>query len=107
VLTGAAHDCLITVEEGCLIGGAGSACLEALSRAGLVGPAPRLGMPDHFIDHGDPPQLLAQYCLDADGIRSSVELFCERLSLPDSATRHDFTAALSDVVQATAGMLAR
>ncbi|MFM0069198.1 1-deoxy-D-xylulose-5-phosphate synthase [Paraburkholderia aspalathi] len=101
------HDCLITVEEGCLMGGAGSACLEALTRAGLVGPVLRLGMPDHFIDHGDPPQLLAQYGLDADGIRSSVELFCERLSLPDSATRHGSTAALSDVVQATPGMLGR
>jgi 1-deoxy-D-xylulose-5-phosphate synthase len=70
------HDCLVTVEEGCIAGGAGSAVLEALARAGVSVPILNLGLPDEFIEHGDPAKLLARCGLDAAGIeRSIVERF--------------------------------
>jgi 1-deoxy-D-xylulose-5-phosphate synthase len=68
----AGHDLLVTVEEGCIMGGAGSAVAEALAAAGVVRPLLQLGLPDKFIDHGDAPQLLAQCGLDAAGIAASV-----------------------------------
>ncbi|MBT9599423.1 MAG: 1-deoxy-D-xylulose-5-phosphate synthase [Vitreoscilla sp.] len=66
------HDALVTIEEGCLAGGAGSAVLEALSAAGVDTPVLRLGLPDEFIEHGDPAKLLAMCGLDAAGIEQSV-----------------------------------
>jgi len=68
----AGHDLLVTVEEGCIMGGAGSAVAEALAEAGVVRPLLQLGLPDRFIDHGDAPQLLAQCGLDGAGIAASV-----------------------------------
>ncbi len=68
----ASHDLLVTVEEGCIMGGAGSAVGEALAAAGVVMPLMQLGLPDRFIDHGDAPQLLASCGLDAVGIAASV-----------------------------------
>jgi 1-deoxy-D-xylulose-5-phosphate synthase len=68
----ASHDLLVTVEEGCIMGGAGSAVAEALAAAGMVVPLMQLGLPDKFIDHGDVSQLLAQCGLDATGIAASV-----------------------------------
>ena len=68
----ASHDLLVTVEEGCIMGGAGSAVAEALAAAGVVIPLMQLGLPDRFIDHGDAPQLLASCGLDAAGIAASV-----------------------------------
>ncbi len=66
------HDAIVTVEEGALMGGAGSAVAEALAAAGMVRPILHLGLPDEFIDHGDVAQLLAGVGLDADGIINSV-----------------------------------
>jgi 1-deoxy-D-xylulose-5-phosphate synthase len=66
------HDAIVTVEEGALMGGAGSAVAEALAGAGMVRPILHLGLPDEFIDHGDVAQLLAGVGLDADGIITSV-----------------------------------
>ncbi len=68
----ASHDLLVTVEEGCIMGGAGSAVAEAMAAAGVVKPLLQLGLPDKFIDHGDAPQLLAQCGLDAAGIAASI-----------------------------------
>jgi 1-deoxy-D-xylulose-5-phosphate synthase len=68
----ASHDLLVTIEEGSIMGGAGSAVAEALSAAGIVKPLLQLGLPDKFIDHGDATQLLAQCGLDAAGIAASV-----------------------------------
>ncbi len=68
----ARHQALITVEEGCLMGGAGSAVGEALQAAGVVKPLLQLGLPDIFIEHGDPAQLLALQGLDAAGIEASI-----------------------------------
>jgi 1-deoxy-D-xylulose-5-phosphate synthase len=66
------HDALVTVEEGCLPGGAGSAVLECLAEAGVAVPVLRLGVPDVFTEHGDPAKLLAIYGLDAAGIEASI-----------------------------------
>jgi 1-deoxy-D-xylulose-5-phosphate synthase len=68
----ASHEFLVTVEEGALMGGAGSAVLEALQAAGLVRPVLLLGLPDTFIEHGDPAKLLAMQGLDAAGMEASI-----------------------------------
>jgi 1-deoxy-D-xylulose-5-phosphate synthase len=67
-----AHECLVTLEEGSIMGGAGSAVLEALSAAGLIKPVLQLGLPDTFIEHGDPVKLLALQGLSAAGIEASI-----------------------------------
>ncbi len=66
------HDMVVTIEEGCVMGGAGSAVAEAMAAAGIVKPLLQLGLPDKFIDHGDAQQLLAQCGLDAAGIEASI-----------------------------------
>ncbi|MDR3481014.1 MAG: 1-deoxy-D-xylulose-5-phosphate synthase [Burkholderiaceae bacterium] len=66
------HDALVTVEEGCVMGGAGAAVAEALAEAGIVKPILHLGLPDKFIDQGDCAQLLASCGLDAQGIAASI-----------------------------------
>ncbi|NTX28866.1 1-deoxy-D-xylulose-5-phosphate synthase [Burkholderia pyrrocinia] len=66
------HDYLVTVEEGCVMGGAGSACVEALMESGVIRPVLQLGLPDLFIDHGDPAKLLSQCGLDGAGIAKSI-----------------------------------
>jgi 1-deoxy-D-xylulose-5-phosphate synthase len=72
------HDALVTVEEGCTMGGAGAAVAEALARAGLSTPLLMLGLRDEFIEHGEPSRLLALQGLDAAGIARQV---AERFSL--------------------------
>ena len=66
------HDALVTVEEGCVMGGAGSAVAEALHAAGLTTPVLMLGLKDEFVEHGDPARLLALQGLDAAGIERSI-----------------------------------
>lgn len=66
------HDAFVSIEEGAIQGGAGSACLEVLAAAGIEKPFLQLGLPDQFIDHGDPALLLAACGLDAAGIETSV-----------------------------------
>ncbi len=66
------HEGLVTIEEGALMGGAGSAVAEALAAAAVVKPLLQLGLPDVFIDHGDQAHLLASVGLDASGIERSI-----------------------------------
>ena len=66
------HDALVTIEEGVVMGGAGSAVAEALAAAQIAKPLLQLGLPDAFIEHGDPARLLALQGLDAVGIEASV-----------------------------------
>jgi 1-deoxy-D-xylulose-5-phosphate synthase len=68
----ASNDLIVTVEEGCVQGGAGSAVAEALAAAGLSKPMLMLGLPDQFIEHGDPAKLLALCGLDAAGIEQAI-----------------------------------
>ena len=69
----ASHEALVTVEEGAIMGGAGSAVSEALQAAGVVKAVLHLGLRDEFTEHGDPAQLLAQQGLDASGIEASIQ----------------------------------
>jgi len=55
------------------MGGAGSAVTEHLNAAGITVPMLHLGLPDRFIEHGDPAFLLAQCGLDAAGIEVAVQ----------------------------------
>jgi 1-deoxy-D-xylulose-5-phosphate synthase len=76
------HEALVTLEEGATMGGAGSAVGEALAAAGLALPLLQLGLPDRFLEHGDPAKLLALCGLDAAGIeRSVLERFGSPLAL--------------------------
>jgi len=66
------HELLVTIEEHVVMGGAGSAVCEALADMGLEPRVLLLGLPDRFIDHGDPAALLASVGLDPAGIVKSV-----------------------------------
>ena len=68
----ATHEALVTLEEGAIMGGAGSAVTEALQAAGIVKPVLQLGLKDEFIEHGDPAKLLALQGLDAAGIEAAI-----------------------------------
>ena len=68
----ATHDAFVTVEDGCIAGGAGSAVSEAISQAAITLPVLHLGLPDKFIEHGDPAKLMALEGLDAAGIERSI-----------------------------------
>jgi 1-deoxy-D-xylulose-5-phosphate synthase len=66
------HDLLVTVEENVVEGGAGSAVAEYLAGQGRAVALLHLGLPDRFVEHGDPALLLKQCGLDADGILAAV-----------------------------------
>ena len=66
------HDALVTVEENVVAGGAGSGVAEALAAAGVAIPILHLGLPDAFVDHGEPAALLADCGLDPDGIERAI-----------------------------------
>jgi 1-deoxy-D-xylulose-5-phosphate synthase len=68
----AGHSLLVTVEENVIMGGAGSAVLEALEQNGCTVPVLQLGLPDRFIEQGDPAVQLASVGLDAEGIALSI-----------------------------------
>ena len=68
----ATHGLLVTVEENVVMGGAGSAVIESLERQGLTVQVLQLGLPDRFIDQGDPALQLASVGLDAEGIAQSI-----------------------------------
>jgi 1-deoxy-D-xylulose-5-phosphate synthase len=74
----ASHALIVTVEEHAVMGGAGSAVCEALAARGLEHRVLLLGLPDRFIDHGDPAKLLASVGLDARGIEQSVRAALEK-----------------------------
>ncbi len=73
---------VVTVEEGALMGGFGSAVLEAASDAGLnTSRIHRLGVPDRFVEHGSRAELLADLGLDAEGIAATCRQLAERADL--------------------------
>ncbi len=83
------HELLVTIEENVAAGGAGSAVLESLSAQGIEVPVLVLGLPDQFVEHGDPVQLLAACGLDAAGITRAIR---ERLSQGDASQRPGMAA---------------
>jgi 1-deoxy-D-xylulose-5-phosphate synthase len=71
------HDLLVTVEENVVMGGAGSAVLEALQKMGMETAVLQIGLPDRFIDQGDPGIQLAHAGLNKEGLVKSIR---ERLA---------------------------
>ncbi len=71
------HELLVTIEEGAIMGGAGSAVTEYLMAEDLRVSVLNLGIPDRFIEHGKPTELLKECGLDADGIIAAIK---QRLS---------------------------
>ena len=67
------HHLIVTVEEHQIMGGAGSAVCEALAQMRIEKRVLLLGLPDRFIDHGDPARLLASVGLDAEGITKAIK----------------------------------
>lgn len=66
---------VVTVEEGTLEGGFGSAVLETANSSGLdTRSVVRLGLPDQFVEHAERGELLASLGLDVDGIANAVRL---------------------------------
>ncbi|MDH5206610.1 MAG: 1-deoxy-D-xylulose-5-phosphate synthase, partial [Hylemonella sp.] len=84
----ASHEALVTVEEGCIMGGAGSAVIEALQAADVKLPVLQLGLRDEFIQHGDAGKLLALQGLDAAGIEAAiVQRFADTLAKTQPALK--------------------
>jgi len=72
------HSLLICIEENTLIGGAGSEVARVLDETRSQTSFVRMGLPDHFIDHGDQLRLLAEAGLDKAGIIRTAHLFQEK-----------------------------
>jgi len=76
------HDYFVTIEDGAVQGGAGSACLEAFSAMGINKPLLQLGLPDEFIEHGDYKLLMSKCGLDAAGIAQAISQRFSGLNSP-------------------------
>ncbi|MBD8495279.1 1-deoxy-D-xylulose-5-phosphate synthase [Pseudomonas syringae] len=74
----AGHELLVTLEENAIMGGAGSAVSEFLARANILKSVLHLGLPDAYVEHAKPAQMLAECGLDAAGIETAIR---ERLAL--------------------------
>ncbi len=72
------HDYFVTVEENVVMGGAGSAVSESLSAQNLNIPILHLGLPDQYVEHGDPATQLADCGLNREGIVQSVRVWLAR-----------------------------
>ena len=66
------HELLVTVEENAIMGGAGSAVNEWLLAQGIQVPVLNLGLPDLYIEHDKPANMLAECGLDAAGIERAI-----------------------------------
>ncbi len=75
------HELLVTIEENSVMGGAGAAVSEFLARENLVKPVLHLGLPDYYVEHAKPTEMLAECGLDAAGIEASVRKRMELLDL--------------------------
>ncbi|MBF8722680.1 MULTISPECIES: 1-deoxy-D-xylulose-5-phosphate synthase [Pseudomonas] len=75
------HELLVTVEENAIMGGAGAAVSEFLAREAVLKPMLHLGLPDIYVEHAKPAQMLAECGLDAAGIEASVKARLARLGL--------------------------
>jgi 1-deoxy-D-xylulose-5-phosphate synthase len=78
------HNMIVTVEENVVMGGAGSAVNEVLAANQVSTSILNLGLPDLFIEHAYPDQMLQEYGLDAQGIVKSINSRLQRLNLPAS-----------------------
>ena len=79
----ATHDFLASAEENVIMGGAGSAVLECLHRNGIYKPFLQLGLPDTFVQHGTPAELLSACGLDAAGMEKTLREWLARQPAPN------------------------
>ncbi len=77
------HDFLVTLEENVIAGGAGGAVLECLADARIERPVLQIGLPDRFVEHGDPATLLMQCALDGAGVARRLQEW-----LPEQVPTH-------------------
>ncbi|WP_263264752.1 1-deoxy-D-xylulose-5-phosphate synthase [Pseudomonas sp. RIT-PI-S] len=66
------HELLVTLEENAIMGGAGSAVGEFLAREGILVQLLQLGLPDTYVEHAKPAQMLAECGLDEAGIEAAI-----------------------------------
>jgi 1-deoxy-D-xylulose-5-phosphate synthase len=76
------HRLLVCIEENAVIGGAGAEVARVLEEAGCRTPLLRLGLPDHFIDHGEQSLLLTQLGLDSEGLVARIRAHLDTLASP-------------------------
>jgi 1-deoxy-D-xylulose-5-phosphate synthase len=74
------HDCLVTLEENTVIGGAGSEVARTLEAIGITKPLLRLGLPDYFIEHGEQAQMLAELGLSAPALIEHIKRFSSNIT---------------------------
>ena len=74
------HELMVTIEENSVMGGAGSAVSEFLAHAGILKPVLHLGLPDYYVEHAKPAQMLAECGLDAAGIEAAIRARLAMLS---------------------------
>jgi 1-deoxy-D-xylulose-5-phosphate synthase len=82
---GALFSRVITVEDGAVVGGIGSAAAEFFTENGYRVRVTRLGIPDRFVEHGATPQLQAECGFDADGIYRTVKSVLQAAAPEDVA----------------------
>ncbi|MBU6951826.1 1-deoxy-D-xylulose-5-phosphate synthase [Hahella sp. HN01] len=80
------HDLLVTLEENCILGGAGSGVIEFLASQGIAMPVLQLGLPDEFIEHGKPAELHKEVGLDTQGIAAAIKKRLQSLNLASPKT---------------------
>ena len=68
---------VITLEDGCIMGGLGSAVLEFMADNNYQAHVKRLGIPDRFVDHGTQEELYAECFYDADAVIATVKSMME------------------------------
>ena len=66
------HDIIVTVEENAIMGGAGCGVMEALQKLKIIKPVLQIGLPDEFIKHGAPDEIISELKLDATGIEQQI-----------------------------------
>jgi 1-deoxy-D-xylulose-5-phosphate synthase len=74
---------VVTLEEGCLMGGFGSAVAEALLDADIVVPVKRIGVPDILVEHAEPDQSKAELGLTSSQMANTImqAYFAQQLSV--------------------------
>jgi 1-deoxy-D-xylulose-5-phosphate synthase len=90
------HELLVTLEENAIAGGAGAACAEALTEMGIHIPIVHLGLPDRFIEHGDPVRMLADCGLDAAGIETRLRTLLSQQQLAITSTIKPIKVRISE-----------
>jgi 1-deoxy-D-xylulose-5-phosphate synthase len=83
----ASHDLLVTIEENAIMGGAGSAVNEFLNSQYLNSPTLNLGLPDYYVEHGKPSDMLKECGLDSTGIESSIKKALRAYKEKESPTK--------------------